>query len=108
MTQRKPLKYEVTATTTATTTSDWFNLDYRYDQNSDRSFFITQASVSNQTMTLQVAGAVPASAGDSSIDVYNVSVYTGSSADGVLIGNWPAVRVIARANNGTAKFVMMG
>jgi hypothetical protein len=99
----------IVVTASATTTSDWFNLDYRYGEAEDRSFFCTFASVSNQTLELQV-GAWDDDNRDSVAPdhIYSVSTYTNlSSTDGVLTGNWPAVRVILGVN-GAAKFVLLG
>jgi hypothetical protein len=99
----------IVVTTSATTTSDWYFLDYRYNgESEDRAFFATFASVSNQTLELQV-GAWDNDDRDGNPDhTYTVSTYTNlSSTDGVLTGNWPAVRVVLGVN-GDAKFVLIG
>lgn len=103
MAQRRTIVFE----TSATATSGWFTLDYKYDENPERGFFLTMASVSNQNMILQVGASVPDANG--AVDhVYNVSTYSNlTSADGVMTGNWPVVRVIFECN-GAAKFVMLG
>lgn len=96
MTQRK----SIVVSAAATTTSQWYDRDYRYDQNTERAFFMSMASTAD-TWTLQVAD-------ETHTYVYNVSAFTGvTSADGVLVGNWPAVRMIyVGASGGT--FCLMG
>jgi hypothetical protein len=76
--------------------------------NPDRAYFMTMSSVSNQTWTMQVGGSAATSNADPLDHKYNVSAYENqTSADGVLTGNWPAVRFIF-SGNGTGTFVMIG
>ena len=102
MTKRTPIIVEASATTT----SQWYALDYRFDVNQDRAFWISTASASNQIISIQVGASVP-DANGSVARFHTVSAYEVSSAHGTLSGNWPAVRVIMQVN-GDAEFVMMG
>jgi hypothetical protein len=92
---------------TATTTSQWYTLDYAYDENPERAFFIKQAS--GHTVTLQVGASVKDNNGN--VDTYyNVSTFDATSADGVLTGNWPSIRFINIGTGpaGTSTTVIVG
>jgi hypothetical protein len=86
----------------ATTTSDWYALDYKYDVNPERGFAI-ELNDAADTMTIQVAEKAV-----SPDHIFTVSALTGATAiDGVLRANWPAVRFIY-AGAGDSKIMFVG
>jgi len=98
----------LTFTGSATTTSGWQTLDYKYQGGEavDRGFFVTLASSTNYSVALQVAASAPDSSG--AVDTfYTVSTWT-ESTEGVLTGNWPAIRVVyvGGGDAGTSTFVL--
>lgn len=102
MTTRKTIVFEASATTT----SQWYTLDYRFDSLAERPFFVTLASVSNQSMIIQV-GASTQDVNSSVAHVFNVSNFVDTSSSGVLLGAWPSVRFIF-SGNGDGKIVLVG
>ncbi len=93
MTLRKPIEFSTT--TSATTTSRWYVLDYAYDENPERAYAGTNGT--NGQVTIQVAVSVNA-IGDDGLSnptrIINANVITSTTFNGTIHGNWPLVRFI--------------
>jgi len=94
----------IIVTCSTTTTSGWYNLDYRYGELRERPFYV-KASVGT-SWTIQVGASAVTSAGDTVTYFTNVSSYVSGSAVDVLHGNWPSIRFIF-SGEGQAELVMM-
>lgn len=95
MTLRKPIEFSTT--TSATTTSRWYVLDYAYDENPERAY--GGVNTTGGQITIQVAVSVNA-IGDAGTTnptrIIDANVITSASFNGTIHGNWPLVRFISQ------------
>lgn len=94
----------IVITCSTTTTSQWYNLDYRYGEMMERPFWV-KASVGT-SWTIQVGASAVTSGQDTVTYIVNVSSYVSGSAVDVLHGNWPVVRFVY-SGVGQAELVMV-
>lgn len=98
MTLRKPIEFATT--TSATTTSRWYVLDYAYDENPERAYGGSNST--NGQVVIQVAVSVNA-VGDDGLSnptrIITANTITSASFNGTIHGNWPLVRFINSGGN---------
>lgn len=102
------LRHKVLYDSSASGNGEWFRLDSRYDQNTQRILQIdltTGDTITIQGTTKDVRGGNPATVvvGLDADDIATIQTFTADNTDHVLSGPWTYIRVVKTGATGNAK-----